>query len=125
MLIGGLRPGWGWAGLMPTPNPHSLQFILIFLVVQYQPITYKRYRYPGEAEAIGFLMALSSVICTPFSALFYLRRTDGDTLLQVRGGGRGSQVNQKGVDGWMLLQGSLLMHSARLSLPHACLSCSA
>ena len=44
MLIGGRRPGWGWAGLMPTPNPHSLQFILIFLVVQYQPITYNQYK---------------------------------------------------------------------------------
>ena len=33
VLIGGLTPGWGWAGLMPTPNPHSLQLILIFLVI--------------------------------------------------------------------------------------------
>ena len=39
VLIGGLRPGWGWAGLRPTPNPHSLQFILIFLVMEYQPTT--------------------------------------------------------------------------------------
>ena len=109
---------------MPTPNPHSLQLILIFLVIQYQPITYNQYRYPSWAEAIGFLMALSSVICIPFYALFHFQRTDGDTFLQVRGGGRGSQVNQKRVDGWMALQGSLLMHSARPSLPHAYLSCS-
>ena len=65
------------------------------------------------------------VICITFYALFHLRTTDGDTLLQVRGGGsRGSQVNQKRVDGWMALQGSLLMHSACPSLPHAYLSCS-
>ena len=121
MLIGGPRPAWGWAGLTPTPNPHSLQLILIFLVIQYETITYNEYQYPSWAEAIGFLMALSSVICIPFYALFYFRRTDGDTFLQVRGGGRGSQVNQKGVDGWMALQGSLLMHSARPSLPPPCL----
>ncbi|CAI9154042.1 unnamed protein product [Rangifer tarandus platyrhynchus] len=63
-------------------SPTIIFFILIFLVVQYQPITYNQYRYPSEAEAIGFLMALSSVIYTPFYALFHLCRTDGDTLLQ-------------------------------------------
>ena len=61
-------------------------------------------------------MALSSVVGIPLYALFHCWRTDGDTLLQVRGGARGSQVNQKGVDGWMALQGSLLMHPARPSL---------
>lgn len=85
MLIGGLRPGWGWVRLMPTPTPHSLQFILIFTVIQYRPITYNHYQYPGWAVAIGFLMALSSVICIPLYALFQLCRTEGDTLLQVRG----------------------------------------
>lgn len=74
-----------WVGLMPTPTPHSLQFILIFTVIQYRPITYNHYQYPGWAVAIGFLMALSSVICIPLYALFQLCRTDGDTLLQVRG----------------------------------------
>ena len=58
---------------MPTPNPHSLQLILIFLVIQYQPITYNQYRYPSWAEAIGFLMALSSVISIPFYALFHFQ----------------------------------------------------
>lgn len=106
--IGGLRPGWGWAGLTPTPVPHSLQFILIFTVIQYQPITYNHYQYPGWAVAIGFLMALSSVICIPLYALYQLCRTDGDTLLQVRGGGRG-QPGETGGGGCMGLQGSLLM----------------
>lgn len=72
-------------GLTPLPSP-PLQFILIFTVIQYQPITYNHYQYPGWAVAIGFLMALSSVICIPLYALFQLCRTDGDTLLQVRGG---------------------------------------
>ncbi|XP_070657121.1 sodium- and chloride-dependent glycine transporter 1-like isoform X5 [Bos indicus] len=63
-------------------SPTIIFLILIFLVIQYQPITYNQYRYPSWAEAIGFLMALSSVICIPFYALFHFRRTDGDTLLQ-------------------------------------------
>ncbi|XP_059776926.1 sodium- and chloride-dependent glycine transporter 1 isoform X1 [Balaenoptera ricei] len=63
-------------------SPAIIFFILIFTVIQYQPITYNHYQYPGWAVAIGFLMALSSVICIPLYALYQLCRTDGDTLLQ-------------------------------------------
>lgn len=63
-------------------SPTIIFFILIFTVIQYRPITYNHYQYPGWAVAIGFLMALSSVICIPLYALFQLCRTDGDTLLQ-------------------------------------------
>nr|XP_025712474.1 sodium- and chloride-dependent glycine transporter 1 isoform X3 [Callorhinus ursinus]XP_025712475.1 sodium- and chloride-dependent glycine transporter 1 isoform X3 [Callorhinus ursinus] len=63
-------------------SPAIIFFILVFTVIQYRPITYNHYQYPGWAVAIGFLMALSSVICIPFYALFQLCRTDGDTLLQ-------------------------------------------
>uniref|UniRef100_A0A8D2IIW5 Transporter n=1 Tax=Urocitellus parryii TaxID=9999 RepID=A0A8D2IIW5_UROPR len=63
-------------------SPAIIFFILIFTVIQYRPITYNHYQYPGWAVAIGFLMALSSVICIPLYALFQLCRTDGDTLLQ-------------------------------------------
>lgn len=93
MLIGGL------GGADAHSYPLSLQFILIFTVIQYRPITYNHYQYPGWAVAIGFLMALSSVICIPLYALFQLCRTDGDTLLQVRGAnelGRGRSLGGKG-----------------------------
>lgn len=93
MLIGGL------GGADAHSYPRSLQFILIFTVIQYRPITYNHYQYPGWAVAIGFLMALSSVICIPLYALFQLCRTDGDTLLQVRGAhelGRGRSLGCKG-----------------------------
>uniref|UniRef100_A0A452G902 Transporter n=1 Tax=Capra hircus TaxID=9925 RepID=A0A452G902_CAPHI len=63
-------------------SPAIIFFILIFSVIQYQPITYNQYQYPSWAVAIGFLMALSSVICIPLYALFQFCRTDGDTLLQ-------------------------------------------
>lgn len=84
------------SGQPRTIHLYPLQFILIFTVIQYRPITYNHYQYPGWAVAIGFLMALSSVICIPLYALFQLCRTDGDTLLQVRSeGGLGSQVKWK------------------------------
>lgn len=63
-------------------SPAIIFFILIFTVIQYRPITYNHYQYPGWAVAVGFLMALSSVICIPLYALFQLCHTDGDTLIQ-------------------------------------------
>uniref|UniRef100_A0A2K5RKZ0 Transporter n=1 Tax=Cebus imitator TaxID=2715852 RepID=A0A2K5RKZ0_CEBIM len=63
-------------------SPAIIFFILVFTVIQYRPITYNHYQYPGWAVAIGFLMALSSVLCIPLYAIFRLCRTDGDTLLQ-------------------------------------------
>lgn len=100
MLGGGWEPGkGGWGGpgqASSTLVPCPLQFILIFTVIQYQPITYNHYQYPGWAVAIGFLMALSSVICIPLYALFQLCCTDGDTLLQVRG----RCTRREGAGGW-------------------------
>lgn len=68
-------------------------------MIQYRPITYNHYQYPGWAVAIGFLMALSSVICIPLYALFQLCRTDGDTLLQVRAGAVGRAWGTSGAPG--------------------------
>lgn len=59
------------------------QFILAFTVIQYKPITYNTYIYPAWAISIGFLMALSSVICIPVYAVFHVLRSEGDSLLQV------------------------------------------
>ncbi|KAM7401286.1 hypothetical protein PAMA_005462 [Pampus argenteus] len=57
----------------------SMQFILIFTVIQYKPITYNDYVYPGWSLAIGFSMALSSVVCIPIYALYKISRSPGAT----------------------------------------------
>lgn len=69
--------------ILPVPP----QFILVFTVIQYRPISYNDYVYPTWAISIGFLMALSSVICIPIYAIYKVCRSEGDTLLEV--GGRG------------------------------------
>lgn len=56
----------------------------MFTVIQYRPISYNTYVYPTWAISIGFLMALSSVICIPIYAVFCVLRSEGDTLMQVR-----------------------------------------
>ncbi|XP_034636325.1 sodium- and chloride-dependent glycine transporter 1 [Trachemys scripta elegans] len=63
-------------------SPAIIFFILVFTVIQYRPIAYNTYVYPTWAISIGFLMALSSVLCIPLYAVYKLCRTEGDTLLQ-------------------------------------------
>ncbi|XP_073420980.1 sodium- and chloride-dependent glycine transporter 1 isoform X5 [Dendrobates tinctorius] len=63
-------------------SPAIIFFILIFTVIQYRPISYNDYVYPDWAIMLGFLMALSSVVCIPLYAAFRIWRSDGDTFLQ-------------------------------------------
>ncbi|XP_032621497.2 sodium- and chloride-dependent glycine transporter 1 [Chelonoidis abingdonii] len=63
-------------------SPTIIFFILVFTVIQYRPIAYNTYVYPPWAISIGFLMALSSVLCIPLYAVYKLCRVEGDTLLQ-------------------------------------------
>ncbi|XP_062995986.1 sodium- and chloride-dependent glycine transporter 1 isoform X1 [Elgaria multicarinata webbii] len=63
-------------------SPAIIFFILVFTVIQYRPISYNKYVYPAWAITIGFLMALSSVVCIPIYAVFRVLRSEGDSLLQ-------------------------------------------
>ncbi|CAL8371829.1 unnamed protein product [Boreogadus saida] len=60
-------------------SPLIISFILIFTVIQYKPITYNDYVYPGWSLGIGFCMAMSSVICIPIYALYRISRSPGAT----------------------------------------------
>ncbi|XP_072129749.1 sodium- and chloride-dependent glycine transporter 1 [Mobula birostris] len=60
-------------------SPSIIFFILVFTVIQYKPITYNNYIYPTWAITLGFLMALSSVICIPIYAFWKICSTDGST----------------------------------------------
>ncbi|KAJ7332829.1 hypothetical protein JRQ81_015009 [Phrynocephalus forsythii] len=63
-------------------SPVIIFFILVFTVIQYRPISYNTYVYPTWAITIGFLMALSSVVCIPIYAGLCIMRSEGDSLLQ-------------------------------------------
>lgn len=63
-------------------SPAIIFFILVFTVIQYRPISYNEYVYPTWAISIGFLMALSSVICIPIYAIYKVCHSEGDTLLE-------------------------------------------
>uniref|UniRef100_A0A8C9ZES4 Transporter n=1 Tax=Sander lucioperca TaxID=283035 RepID=A0A8C9ZES4_SANLU len=65
-------------------SPLIISFILIFTVIQYKPIKYNNYVYPGWSLAIGFSMALSSVVCIPIYALYKISRSPGATFREVQ-----------------------------------------
>lgn len=69
-------------------GPHPIlctQGIFVFHVVNYKPLTYnKTYVYPWWGEAIGWVLALSSMLCIPCTLLYKLLRCKG-SLREVRG----------------------------------------
>ena len=57
--------------------------MFLFHVVNYKPLTYNSvYVYPWWGEALGWLLALSSMLCIPVTVLFKLLRCPG-TLREV------------------------------------------
>ena len=73
----------------PHP-PLSTQGIFVFHVVNYKPLTYnKTYVYPWWGDAVGWVLALSSMLCIPCTVLYKLLRCKG-SLREVRAAQRGS-----------------------------------
>lgn len=56
----------------------SAQGIFLFHVVNYKPLTYnKTYVYPWWGDAIGWVLALSSMLCIPCTVIYKLLRCKG------------------------------------------------
>lgn len=53
----------------PVSCDHLLQCIIVFGFVWYEPLKYDDYTYPGWANAIGWGMAFSSILCMPILAI--------------------------------------------------------
>lgn len=84
---GDTRGGSGAASLLPrgtSPPSLSTQGIFVFHVVNYKPLTYnKTYVYPWWGDAIGWVLALSSMLCIPCTVIYKLLRCKG-SLREVR-----------------------------------------
>uniref|UniRef100_A0A8D0FMI5 Transporter n=1 Tax=Strix occidentalis caurina TaxID=311401 RepID=A0A8D0FMI5_STROC len=76
---------WCWAVVTPL----VCVGIFVFHVVNYKPLTYnKTYVYPWWGDAIGWVLALSSMLCIPCTVLYKLLRCKG-SLREVRAARRG------------------------------------
>lgn len=88
--------GWDWGadGTEPQHQPlclplFSLQATFLFSLIKYTPLTYnKKYTYPWWGDALGWLLALSSMICIPAWSIYKLRTLKGP-LREVGGKQRG------------------------------------
>ena len=54
-----------------------LQFIFVFNLVTYSPLTYGDYVYPGWGQAIGWLLTVSSLTFIPGVMIYKLFKTTG------------------------------------------------
>lgn len=65
---------WCWAVVTPL----VCVGIFLFHVVNYKPLTYnKTYVYPWWGDAIGWVLALSSMLCIPCTVIYKLLRCKG------------------------------------------------
>ncbi|CAF1596131.1 unnamed protein product [Didymodactylos carnosus] len=51
--------------------------IAIFSLVEYEPVSYKQYRFPRYAEITGWCIALSSISAIPVYAIYILLKGSG------------------------------------------------
>ena len=72
-----------YKGLIYSPNVLFSQGVFLFHIIRYQPLTYMSYQYPAWGEAIGWFMALSSILVTPIYAIYYFFRHSHGTFREV------------------------------------------
>ncbi|XP_060590649.1 sodium- and chloride-dependent glycine transporter 1-like [Ruditapes philippinarum] len=82
-LMTGTQPSLFWKVTWMATAPIGITFILIFAWIDYTSVTYGDYVYPGWVDAVGWLLALSSVIFIPGAMIYKLcKEDDGDTILE-------------------------------------------
>lgn len=78
-LPGGCGGGVADGATTPTSSSSVLpQATFLFSLIKYTPLTYnKKYTYPWWGDALGWLLALSSMICIPAWSIYKLRTLKG------------------------------------------------
>lgn len=68
-----------------TRPPLPVQGCFVFSLVKYKPLTYNKvYEYPDWAIALGWTLALASMICIPMVVVIKIIQSDGP-LIEVGG----------------------------------------
>ncbi|XP_014772306.1 sodium-dependent proline transporter isoform X1 [Octopus bimaculoides] len=65
-------------------SPATLTLLMVFNAIQYEPLEYDTYVYPGWANAIGWLMALAPIMMIIAIAVFRLLTTHRDLPFKKR-----------------------------------------
>ncbi|KAG8435904.1 hypothetical protein GDO86_007121 [Hymenochirus boettgeri] len=91
----GYKPGpwmkWSWTVVTPLLCVGSF----IFSLAKYTPLTYnKTYTYPDWAIGLGWVLALSSMVCIPMVVLFRVVRSDGSLINRIKSVAAPREVNR-------------------------------
>ncbi|UYV68718.1 hypothetical protein LAZ67_6000534, partial [Cordylochernes scorpioides] len=73
------RPGLYWQLTWKYSTPIVLAFVLVYSIVRHEPLHYGHYDYPDWADAVGWCLALLSVLQIPAWALVWLCRRPEDS----------------------------------------------
>ncbi|XP_032892836.1 sodium- and chloride-dependent taurine transporter [Amblyraja radiata] len=81
----GYRPGcwmkWSWTVI----TPFLCMACFVFSLAKYTPLTYNKiYKYPDWAEGVGWLLALSSMICIPLVMVIKIINSDGPIIERIK-----------------------------------------
>ncbi|XP_028179292.1 sodium-dependent dopamine transporter [Ostrinia furnacalis] len=80
----GFRPGLYWRVCWRFVAPAFLLFITVYGLLDYEPLQYEGYIYPAWANALGWAIAGSSVMCIPTVAIYKLITTKGTFFERLR-----------------------------------------
>ncbi|KAM4722471.1 sodium- and chloride-dependent taurine transporter [Rhinophrynus dorsalis] len=91
----GYKPGpwmkWSWTVVTPV----LCVGCFIFSLAKYTPLTYnKYYTYPDWAIGLGWVLALSSMICIPMVVVFRIVRSDGSLIERIKSVTAPREVNR-------------------------------
>lgn len=84
----------GTGPLFPSPflSCSHPQATFLFSLIKYTPLTYnKKYTYPWWGDALGWLLALSSMVCIPAWSFYKLSTLKGSFREVGASGEEGSQ----------------------------------
>ncbi|XP_048462621.1 sodium- and chloride-dependent taurine transporter-like [Rhincodon typus] len=71
--------------LVPLLTQLVLVACFIFSLAKYAPLTYNKvYKYPDWAEGLGWLLALSSMICIPLVVVVKIIQSDGPIIERIK-----------------------------------------
>ncbi|KYB26417.1 sodium-dependent noradrenaline transporter isoform X1 [Tribolium castaneum] len=73
----GTRPGLYWRICWKFVSPTFIIMVVLFGLLNPQPLKYNDYFYPKWAEWVGWSLALSSIIMIPLVAVLQLIKTEG------------------------------------------------
>ncbi|XP_048479578.1 sodium-dependent dopamine transporter [Plutella xylostella] len=80
----GFRPGLYWRVCWRYVAPIFLLFIIVYGLLDYEPLQYEGYIYPMWANILGWAIAGSSVLCIPVVAIFKILTTKGSFTERIR-----------------------------------------